>query len=162
MSKEIRMRLTRGLVVAAAAILLLLGIAVAQELADEDLGLDKNSVFSTPDPIVPTTTQKDPGENSKLGSYFDAAPPLISHQIEDFLPITLAENLCQDCHDDPSTIGEEIGEDEPTPMPQSHYTDLRRSPDEVSATPIGARYVCTQCHAPQSDAAPLVANTYRQ
>jgi len=156
------MRLGKGLVMAAGAVLILLGVAVAQEVADEDLGLDKNSVFSTPDPIVPTTLQKDPGENPKLGSYFDGAPPLISHQIEDLLPITLAENLCLECHDDPSMIGEESAADEPTPIPESHYTDLRRSPDEVSGALIGTRYECILCHAAQMDAAPIVANTYQQ
>ena len=104
----------------------------------------------------------DPGENLKLGSYFDGAPALVSHQIQDFLPITLGENLCLECHHDPGMLGSEIAEDEPTPMPESHYTDLRRNPDKVGKTPIGARYVCTLCHVVQTDAKPLVDNTYRQ
>jgi nitrate reductase cytochrome c-type subunit len=67
-----------------------------------------------------------------------------------------------DCHDDLAMLGQEIAEDEPTPMPESHYTDLRRTPKVVGTAPIGARYVCTQCHAAQTDAVPLVDNTYKQ
>ena len=70
--------------------------------------------------------------------------------------------MCLECHDLPDQIGQEPAPGEPSPMPASHYTDLRRSPDEVTQEVIGARYVCTQCHAPQTNAQPLVANTYRQ
>lgn len=156
------MRIARGLVVAIGALSLLLGIAVAQDVGDDEIGLDRNSVFATPDPIVPTTEQMEPGENTKIGAYFDQMPPVISHQIADLLPITLAENLCLDCHDDPSMIGGEIGDDEATPIPLSHYTDLRNNPDLVTETLIGARYDCTQCHVPQMNAEPLVVNTYQK
>jgi cytochrome c-type protein NapB len=156
------MRWRKGLGITTGVALLLVGVALAQDVADDELGLDKNSVFSTPDPIVPRTAQMDPGENLKLGSYFDDGPPLISHRIQDVLPITLMENLCLDCHDDLAMLGQEIAEDEPTPMPESHYTDLRRTPKVVGTAPIGARYVCTQCHAAQTDAVPLVDNTYKQ
>jgi len=155
------MRIGRVLV-GIGAVTLLLGIAAAQEVSDDEISLDKNSVFATPDPIVPTTQQMEPGENTKIGGYFEEMPPVISHQIEDLLPITLAENLCLDCHDDPSMIGEEIGADEPTPIPTSHYTDLRNDPDTITEALIGARFDCTQCHVPQTDAEPLVANTHQK
>jgi cytochrome c-type protein NapB len=135
---------------------------VDQTVTDDDLGLSKDSVFSTPDPIVAATTAKEPGENELLGAYFSESPPSISHDIEGLVPIKLDENLCLGCHDLFDEIGNETGPGDPTPMPASHYTDLRRNPDEVTSTLIGARFVCTQCHVPQADAAPLVANTYRQ
>lgn len=156
------MRLGNGLVVAAGAFSLLLGIAVAQDVGDDEISLDKNSVFATPDPILAAPAGMEAGENTKVGGYFEEMPPVISHQIQDLLPITLAENMCLDCHDDPSMIGEEIGEDEPTPIPASHYTDLRHDPETVTQQLIGARFDCTQCHVPQTDAEPLVANTYEK
>lgn len=134
----------------------------AKALVDDELGLDKNSVTATPDPIVATVTAADPGENELLGAYFSESPPSISHAIADFMPIKLDENLCLDCHDLRDEIGNEKAFGDPSPMPASHYTDLRNNPDELTDKVIGARFVCTQCHVTQADAQPLVENTYRQ
>jgi cytochrome c-type protein NapB len=133
-----------------------------EAVTGDELGLSKASVFSTPDPIVAGSTAEEPGENQPLGAYFSESPPLISHDISDFVPIRIGENFCLQCHDLHDQIGEEVAQGDPTPMPASHYTDLRRNPDEVTTKVIGARFVCTQCHATQSDTTPLVANTYRQ
>ena len=133
-----------------------------KSVAADDLGLSKTSVFSTPAPIVPVSTAKEPGENELVGAYFTGSPPLISHAIEDYLPIRIGENLCLDCHALPDEIGRKPAQGDPTPVPASHYTDLRRNPDEVTQEVTSARFLCTQCHAPQLDASPLVANTYRQ
>ncbi len=131
-------------------------------IADSELGLEPTSVFLTPVPIVAVEAAKEAGENVHLGAYFaEGIPPLISHTVEDQLPILISNNPCLDCHNEPSLIGEDIGSDEATPMPVSHYTDLRRSPDTVGEQMVGARYVCTQCHAAQTDAIPLVKNSYR-
>lgn len=150
------------IIIALAVVLGLVGIAIAQSANDDkDLGLDKHSVFDTPDPIVAVDTAAEPGESQLLGKYFSEAPPLIPHQIKEFLPITIENNQCAECHDQPDMIGKKIDEGDPTPAPASHYTDLRRDPGKVTGKLIGARYVCTQCHAPQEDAKPLVENTYR-
>ena len=133
-----------------------------KEVDDSELGLSKTSVFATPDPIVPTSKAKSPGENQTMKRYFSGQPPAIPHQVEDYLPITIAENLCLDCHDLQEQIGKERGEGEPTPIPVSHYTDLRRNPNEIKKKLVGARFNCTQCHTPQTDSKLLVANTYRQ
>jgi cytochrome c-type protein NapB len=143
-------------------ILLAMACATEQGVEDSQLGLNKDSVFSTPEPIVAVNEANEPGENETLEAYFSGSPPVVPHQVEDFLPIRVGENMCLECHDLPGQIGQEPEPGEPGPMPASHYTDLRRSPDEVTQTVIGARYVCTQCHAPQTNAQPLVANTYRQ
>lgn len=130
--------------------------------ADAEIGLSTESVFSTPEPIVPTTKAKDPGENEPQKAYFPGAPPVIPHLIEDSLPIKVGQNMCIDCHDLADSIGEKREPGDPTPIPKSHYTDLRRSPDKVTEKVTGARYFCNQCHAPQADARPLVANTLDQ
>jgi cytochrome c-type protein NapB len=154
-------------IVVLAGVLMLLGCATQEPggaeptLADEELGLSKTSVFDVADPIVATSSAGDPGENPHAEPYFSGAPPVIPHRIEDFLPIRLDENLCRDCHDAPDRIGEPVDQYEPTPAPLSHYTDLRRSPGETGKQLVGARYVCVQCHVPQTDAEPLVASTFR-
>jgi cytochrome c-type protein NapB len=131
-------------------------------IEDSELGLDKNSVFETPEPIVATMAAGEPGDNQNLGAYFEGAPPPIPHLVEEFLPIRFDDNQCLDCHDDTSMIGQPIEAGDPTPIPATHYTDLRRNPQDVTETLVGARFVCVQCHAPQHDATPLVQNTYQQ
>ena len=85
---------------------------------------------------------------------------MIPHLIEDSLPILVGQNMCIDCHELPDSIGAKRMPGEPTPAPKSHYTDLRRNPNTVKKRIIGARYFCVQCHAPQTDAKPLVENTF--
>jgi cytochrome c-type protein NapB len=41
-----------------------------------------------------------------------------------------------------------------SPMPKEHYASSEM--DELA----GARFNCTQCHVPQSNAAPLVESTF--
>ena len=76
------------------------------------------------------------------------------------VPITIDENQCADCHVDAELVGTTVEEGEATPAPASHFTDLRRAADKVTAELIGARFLCTQCHATQADAKPLVENTF--
>ena len=104
----------------------------------------------------------EPGENTLIGAYYSEAPPLISHQIEDFLPIRIDDNMCLVCHDQPDLIGEELDEGDPTPIPISHYTDLRNDPQTPTDRVVGARFTCTQCHAQQANAELLAINTYTQ
>ena len=84
-------------------------------------------------------------------------PPMIPHGIEDFMPITADENMCVDCH-----AIEVKEEGSPTPIPTSHYVDLRSSPDKVEDTVVGARYDCVSCYVSLTAAAPLVPNTYKE
>jgi cytochrome c-type protein NapB len=144
------------------ALLALAGALWAQDEArkDSELGLSKESVFETPQPIVARDSGGDPGENAPLAVYFEEGiPPMIPHSIEDMLPIRADENLCVDCHDVPEAIGEEVAEGDPTPIPVTHYVDWRHDPSKVGEEVVGARWVCVQCHAPQTDAEPLVVNT---
>jgi cytochrome c-type protein NapB len=135
-------------------------VAPVEQIADSQLGLEKTSVFETPDPQPAHFTAVEPGENPLRGAYFSESPPMISHSIEDMLPIRAGENMCMDCHDIPGMIGSELEQGDPTPIPESHYTDLRFAPDKVTGQVVGARFTCTQCHAPQADNDPPVANTY--
>jgi nitrate reductase cytochrome c-type subunit len=120
---------------------------------DEELGLAKGSVFDvlTPEAVRPETS--DPGDKPILPRDFEGSPPRVSHGIADFLPITREDNLCVDCHG----IAE-AEEGDPTPIPASHYTDLRRTPDRVDEMVAGARWVCVSCHVALTGAERLVDN----
>ena len=142
--------LTTFLLLAACA-----GVDTVEPVPDTEIGLSRESVFDTPepDPVEPVAT--DPGEGVLPIRPFDGAPPVIPHAASDFLPITLDENMCLDCHG-----VEEAEEGGPTPVPRSHHIDLRHAPDEVGEEIAKARYNCTACHATQTNAPPLVANEF--
>lgn len=100
-------------------------------------------------------TAAQPGEAKVYERSYENAPPLIPHSIEDMLPITKDNNTCLSCHD--KSIAKDVGA---TPIPASHYYDFRH--DKITGSVISdARFNCTQCHVPQSDAKPLVGNTFR-
>ncbi|MEN8130122.1 MAG: nitrate reductase cytochrome c-type subunit [Pseudomonadota bacterium] len=127
-------------------------------IEDSSLGLDKTSVFETPSPEPFNYSTSPPGSGEALPLAYAGAPPQIPHSIDAFLPVTAESNQCMACHDKPDLIGQQT-KGVPTPMPRSHYTDLRRAPEKVTKKMIGSRFVCTQCHTPQADVAPLVENT---
>lgn len=132
----------------------------ADNAIDElNMGLSKTTVFDTPTPQSFNYGTADPKKSEVLPRAWDGAPPQISHRIDEFLPITAEDNQCLECHEIPKYIGK--AKKGKSPMPRDHYVDTRSSSDEMSDEIVGARFVCTQCHVPQSDAQPLVENTFR-
>lgn len=125
--------------------------ATVPSVRDRDLGLSKTSVFETPEP-KPFVYQDD---SDPIAPAYVGAPPLVSHTVQDKLPITLQKNKCVGCHD----IGER-GRDDPPPIPKSHYYDLRNAPTVKRAEIAGTRWVCTSCHVPQATSPPLVENKF--
>jgi cytochrome c-type protein NapB len=124
---------------------------------DTQVGLSKQSVFDTPTPAPVVQNASDPGEQSVVPAAFEGSPPVIPHTVVDFVPITADGNMCIECH-----AIDEAGEGDPTPIPSSHYEDLRNDPGKVTDEVVGARYRCTACHAPQTDAVPLVENRFSE
>lgn len=150
-------RLLAGIALLAAGI----GSAIADPtIQTNSMGLSKSSVFDVPTPQVYHYTETPPGQSKVLPRAYLGAPPQIPHDISDFLPITAQNNICISCHDQPGQWGKKREEGMPTPIPPSHYTDLRNAPGKVTEHLINARYSCNQCHVPQADAAPLVENTF--
>ena len=130
-------------------------ISVPSGTPDDDIGLAKGSVFEVlhPEAVVPNIS--DPGDEPVLHRAFLDAPPLIPHGISEFLPISLSENQCIECH-----AVEEKEEGEPTPIPETHFRDLRNAPETLRTDPAGARYVCTTCHVTPTRTEPLVGNEF--
>lgn len=79
-------------------------------------------------------------------------PPLIPHTIRDYR-ITAQHNKCMECHS--WARYREFGA---TKISMTHFKD-RTGTDTATVSPL--RYFCTQCHAPQTDAQPLVENTFK-
>jgi cytochrome c-type protein NapB len=122
---------------------------------DAAIGLSKTSVFDALAPPAVKENDSVPGELPVVPRPYALAPPRIPHGIDAFLPITPKSNACADCH---SVTEKEKGQ--PTPIPASHYTDLRDAPHLRGDKVVGARWVCTSCHVPLTDAKPLVGNAF--
>jgi cytochrome c-type protein NapB len=108
--------------------------------------------------LVPPAVKENesaPGERPVRARPYPGAAPAVPHGIADQLPITKDQNACVDCH----AVAEKK-KGEPTPIPASHYTDLRNAPEKRQEKVVGARWICTSCHVPQHDVAPLVKNPF--
>jgi nitrate reductase (cytochrome), electron transfer subunit len=84
---------------------------------------------------------------------FEEQPPLSPHDVEGpRYTINISENRCLSCHDRP------YYEEEEAPMiGDSHYIlDEAGHVTQISMK----RYFCNQCHVSQTDANPLVVNTF--
>lgn len=137
----------------------LTGPAFGEAIDELDMGLSKTSVFDTPTPAAYDYSDTKPGKNEWLPRAWDGIPPQIPHKTGEFLPIVAADNQCMDCHDTPKYIGKPKNMDRTvknkSPMSRDHYTS-----DKLD-TVAGARFNCTQCHVPMSNATPLVESTFR-
>lgn len=152
-------------------------------VSDESLSLRKAPVHNenavTPPKV--TYTKAAPGQAKTFERSYVNAPPLIPHSVEGLVPITKNNNACLGCH--LPSVAPSV---HATPIPKSHFIDFR--PTEVvkngklikkgkivakvngGANDVYAehmnklypgRYNCTQCHVPQSNAKPLVENTFK-
>ncbi len=149
----------RKRVVLSLALASILSVSVSavddQAIPDDALGLSKTSVYDVPDPDLITYNDGDPGSNELLATSYHTAPPMISHHVNDMLPITRESNLCKDCHVQPDLIGTKIEPGMPVPAPRSHYVNVKRGQLYMG------RYNCVQCHAPQAKVDVLVKSTFK-
>lgn len=136
----------RPLLLAAAAALVLLGCATP--VKDSDVSLLKGSVFDTPQPVP--VRYDGPGSGKPIAPLAGSGmPPMITHPVSAYLPITAQANACLGCH----AAGGTRGAGAPTPLPASHVRQVGGR-----AEPSGAQYNCMACHAPQAATADLVPN----
>jgi cytochrome c-type protein NapB len=78
-------------------------------------------------------------------------PPTIPHKIDDY-QVDLNANRCMSCHS-----RRETGESQAPMISVTHYMD-RDGNFLAEVSP--RRYFCQQCHVPQTNARPLVENTF--
>jgi len=142
-------------------------------ISEESLGLRKTTLNN--EDVAPAKTsygKSIAGSGYKIERAFQDAPPMIPHDVEGMLPIKIGNNQCIVCH--APAVAKDVGA---TPYPPSHMTNFRpksyavkgenTSSENLSHIDIqkenklvGARYNCTQCHAPQSDSKLPVANNF--
>ena len=174
-------KITLGLV---AATLLLVGCStdaapakaevVKPTISEDSLGLRKTTLYNEDvNPHGTSYSKEYAGSGYKIERAFQDAPPMIPHDTEGMLPITINDNQCVACHD--PMVAESMGA---VPFPASHMTDFRpkssyavkgeNTSSETLANIsivkekklVGARFNCTQCHAPQDTGVLAVPNNF--
>ena len=148
----------------------------------ESIGLRKTSTEGedTTTPEKTNYSKSTPGSGYKIKRAFQDAPPMIPHDTEGMLPITINDNQCVMCH--MPDAAKEMGMGA-TPVPVSHLTNFRpyhilegegeseefkKITDDMNNDTkiekkdmlVGARFNCSACHAPQSDGK-LVDNNFK-
>ncbi len=158
---------------------------VGKTVSEESLGLRKTDLYSEKSETEGDAARYNKaaaGTSQKIKRAFQDAPPMVPHDVEGMLPITIKDNQCKGCH--MPEIAPSVGA---TAIPSSHFTNFRAataiaadgriSKNGVATTNtseanmknisikkesrlVGARYNCSQCHAPQSGDALAVENTF--
>ncbi len=145
-------------------------------ITEASLGLRKTDLYSENTTVAEQTNY---GKSQAMSGYkinraFQDAPPMIPHDTTGMLPVKINDNQCLGCHMPEIAAG--VGA---TPIPVSHFTNFRphhkfdgkkfeksidnmKNDIEIKKTNKlqGARFNCTQCHAPQSQGNLLVENTF--
>ena len=105
---------------------------------------------------APETESADPFKAMKDSAPIDRdyvqQPPLIPHKVDGY-NVTMKYNKCMDCHS--WTRYKETGA---TKVSLTHFK-TRDGQELSNISP--RRYFCQQCHVPQVDAKPLVANNFK-
>lgn len=134
------------------------GTAFAQTPADgatataptkEERGLRGN--VPIPQDVTPGSFRANRTDKPVARNYAQQ-PPVIPHSIKGY-NITRNFNKCLACH----ATAPIIAADAPKPSKAHFRTREGQQLTEISAR----RYFCTACHVPQTDADPLVGNTYK-
>ena len=136
----------------------IVGCQTGGPVDETSVGIGADGVFNDPSPSTfdyPTTKA---GESDRVAKSYHTAPPMVPHTVAEYLPITLETNECMECHDKPKYIDKKYVKGNKLSMPESHYGGFGGTGDKDEAS--GARYTCSQCHAPMSGAQPLVENTF--
>lgn len=102
-------------------------------------------------PAAPPLARQLNMEGRRAMRNYPEQPPVIPHAIEGY-QLSLATNRCLTCH------RRQYTEASGAPMISvTHYMDRD---GQMLADVAPRRYFCTQCHVEQTDAQPLVDNTF--
>jgi len=152
------------------------GETVKPTISEESLGLRKTNLYTETTETYGDAARYNTavaGTSKKIKRAFQDAPPMIPHSVEGMLPITIKDNQCTGCH--MPEVAPSVGA---TAIPSSHFTNFRPSSSyavkgentsdgtlsHISIKKenklVGARFNCSQCHAPQSGDALAVENNF--
>ncbi|KFC06873.1 nitrate reductase cytochrome c550-type subunit [Trabulsiella guamensis ATCC 49490] len=92
-----------------------------------------------------------PKEQERMALNYVNQPPMIPHSVDGY-QVTTNTNRCLQCHG--------VESYRTTGSPRISPTHFMDSDGKVLAEVSASRYFCLQCHVPQTNAAPIVENTF--
>ncbi|WP_348944816.1 nitrate reductase cytochrome c-type subunit [Chitinibacter sp. FCG-7] len=101
---------------------------------------------------VPSENYRYERDKTAQQRQFVQQPPLIPHTTKGYL-ISKEFNKCLDCH------SWDRAADSGAPRVSVTHFKTREGKELTNMSP--RRYFCTQCHVPQTDAKPLVGNSFK-
>jgi cytochrome c-type protein NapB len=125
-------------------------ITVSTALAAELTGL--RGAVPVDQEAAPPPIANEINDDKRHARNYPEQPPVIPHQTRDY-QITLNANKCLTCHSRQFT--------EQSQAPMISITHFMDRDGQILASVTPRRYFCTACHVSQSDAPPLVENTFR-
>lgn len=107
-------------------------------------------------PAVKVYGEKIPGVGQAhlIERTFVGQPPMVPHDVEKYVPLTMEENACLDCH-----ITDELRGQKVPKIGKSHFSTTIKKKDGSPAVEM-TRFQCDSCHVPQVDAKPLVDSKF--
>ncbi|MFV0679586.1 nitrate reductase cytochrome c-type subunit [Ottowia sp.] len=102
---------------------------------------------------IPTTHPRQERDHAPSDRDFVQQPPLIPHTTSGY-QITSNFNKCMDCHS--------FQHSKAAGAPKVSVTHFRTREGQELDNISPRRYFCNQCHVPQTDAKPLVSNTFER
>ena len=170
------------LTIVTVATVFVVGCTASKTVSEESLGLRTTNLYTEDTTTGDKTmySKSVAGESTKIARAFENAPPMIPHDVDGMLPITIDNNSCTGCHE--PVVAESMGA---TPIPKSHFTNFRpdtslakdgkitkegksvanTSDFKTVAKPLdslsGTRFNCSQCHTPQSNSKMVPKNNFQ-
>ena len=132
---------------------LALGLLAPAQGADEVVKLDGLRGGTPVSQDNPSTGSRQERDSAPKDRDFVQQPPLIPHTTVGY-QITANFNKCMDCH-----AWQKTRQTGATKVSVTHFR-TREGLELDNISPL--RYFCTQCHVPQTDARPLVENTFQR
>lgn len=100
---------------------------------------------------TPEGSVRMPKQQERMALNYVNQPPMIPHSIEGY-QVSKNTNRCLACHG--------VEHYRTTGAPRISPTHFMDSEGKVLSNVAPRRYFCLQCHVPQTDAAPIVENTF--
>ena len=92
-----------------------------------------------------------PKQQGRMALNYVNQPPMIPHSVDGY-QVSKNTNRCLQCHG--------VEHYRTTGAPRVSPTHFMDSEGKVLSNVAPRRYFCLQCHVPQTDAAPIVENTF--
>jgi cytochrome c-type protein NapB len=94
------------------------------------------------------------GQPQLIARTFIGQPPMVPHTVEKYVPLTIEENACMECHQTEEIRGQKIPQ-----IGQSHFSKTAKTKTNKPALEM-SRFQCDSCHVPQVDAKELVDSKF--